>query len=81
MWSFDRSVNYSANYHRLWLPVSFVSMEFDSLADPVMMERSMFAAIASERKSFTVWSGQGHEDFFMKASYFQQVLRAIENVC
>lgn len=81
MWSFDRSVNYSASYHRLWLPVSFVSMELDSLADPLMMKETMFTAVSSSRKFYAEWEGQGHEDFFMRPEYFPQALEAILKVC
>jgi pimeloyl-ACP methyl ester carboxylesterase len=81
MWSFDRSVNYSASYHRLWLPVSFVSMELDSLADPLMMKEAMFKAVSSSEKSYAEWEGQGHEDFFMRPEYFPQALEAIRKVC
>jgi len=81
MLSFDGNVNYSANYHRLTLPVSFVSMEFDALADPVKMKESMFDAVSSSEKFYTEWIGQGHEDFFMNAAYFPEALEAIRKVC
>jgi len=80
MRSFDRSVNYSAEYHRLRLPVSFVSMEFDSLADPVTLGRAMFASVSSTIKFHTVWRGMGHEDHFMNPNYFPHVLEAIRLV-
>jgi pimeloyl-ACP methyl ester carboxylesterase len=81
MLSFDRRVNYSANYHRLKLPVSFVSMELDALADPVRMKESMFDAVSSSQKVYTVWAGQGHEDFFMNPVYFPEALEVIRKVC
>lgn len=80
MLSFDGNVNYSANYHRLKLPVSFVSMEFDALADPVKMKESMFDAVSSGEKFYTEWTGQGHEDFFMNPAYFPEALEAIRKV-
>ena len=81
MLSFDRNVNYSANYHRLKLPVSFASMEFDALADPAEMKESMFDAVSSSEKFYTEWVGQGHEDFFMNPEYFPQALEVIRKVC
>ena len=81
MLSFDGNVNYSENYHRLKLPVSFVSMELDSLADPVKMKESMFDAVSSSEKFYTEWMGQGHEDFFMNPEYFPQALAVIMKVC
>jgi len=81
MLSFDGNVNYSANYHRLKLPVSFVSMEFDALADPVKMKESMFDVVSSSEKFYIEWMGQGHEDFFMNRAYFPDALEAIRKVC
>jgi len=81
MLSFDGNVNYSENYHRLKLPVSFVSMELDSLADPVKMKESMFDAVSSSEKFYTKWMGQGHEDFFMNPEYFPRALAVIMKVC
>lgn len=81
MLSLDQSVDYSANYHRLKLPVSFASMEFDALADPIMMKESMFDAVSSTEKFYTAWAGQGHEDFFMNAEYFSEALEVIRKVC
>jgi pimeloyl-ACP methyl ester carboxylesterase len=81
MLSFDGNVDYSANYHRLTLPVSFVSMEFDALADPIKMKESMFDAVSSSEKFYTEWMGQGHEDFFMNQAYFPEALEAIRKVC
>ena len=81
MLSFDGNVNYSANYHRLKLPVSFASMEFDALADPVKMKESMFDAVSSSEKFYTEWMGQGHEDFFMNPEYFSEALAVIRKVC
>ena len=81
MLSYDRNVNYSANYHRLRLPVSFASMELDALADPVKMKESMFDAVSSSEKFYTEWVGQGHEDFFMNPKYFPEALEAVRKVC
>jgi pimeloyl-ACP methyl ester carboxylesterase len=81
MLSFDGNINYSANYHRLKLPVSFVSMEFDALADPVKMKESMFDAVSSSEKFYTEWVGRGHEDFFMNPEYFPEALEVIRKVC
>jgi pimeloyl-ACP methyl ester carboxylesterase len=80
MESIDKNVNYSESYHRLTVPVSFVAMEYDSLADPVTMEKLMFEKVSSKHKFFTEWEGQGHEDFFMNSNYFQQVFDAIQKV-
>lgn len=81
MESTDGTINYSGHYHRLKLPVSVVAMEYDALADPVMMKTQMFDAIGSERKVFTLWKGMGHEDHFTDPVYFPQVLEAIKAVC
>lgn len=80
MHSLDDAVNYSASYHRLRLPVSYVAMEHDGLADPVMVERVMFAHTASTEKHFTSWSGVGHEDHFMRADFFPWVLEVIRKI-
>jgi hypothetical protein len=55
-------------------------MERDTLADPVMMKRCMFAKIGSQRKHFTEWKGLGHEDHFMNPKYFPLVLKAVLKV-
>ena len=81
MRSADGSINYSINYQRVAIPISVVAMEFDTLADPVMMKQKMFDNITSERKFFTLWKGMGHEDHFTNTKYFEQVLAAIKNVC
>jgi pimeloyl-ACP methyl ester carboxylesterase len=81
MLSFDGNVNYSENYHRLRLPVSFVSMELDALADAVKMKEAMFDAVSSSEKFYTEWIGQGHEDFFMNPEYFPGALAVIRKVC
>jgi pimeloyl-ACP methyl ester carboxylesterase len=78
MRSFDRKINYSENYHLINVPVSIVTMELDSLADPMMTRDFMLDKIASAEKHFTVWKYQGHEDFFMNAEYFKQVSEAIK---
>jgi pimeloyl-ACP methyl ester carboxylesterase len=80
MESLDKNVNYSENYHRLTLPVSFVAMEYDSLADPVKMNNLMFEKVSSEQKFFTEWKGQGHEDFFMNSIFFQNVFETIQKI-
>jgi len=80
MESMDKNINYSENYHQLTLPVSFVAMEYDSLADPVTMKKQMFEKVSSKQKFFTEWKGQGHEDFFMNSNYFQNVLDAIQKI-
>ena len=81
MKSSNGEVNYSINYQRVTLPVSIVAMEFDSLADPEMMEQKMFNKISSNNKFFTLWTGVGHEDHFTNTKYFPQVLAAIKKVC
>ena len=80
MTSSDGRVDYSAAYHLLHLPCSIVGMERDSLADPKMMEKTMFARIASTRKHFTEWEGMGHEDLFMNPDHFPLVLKAVRKV-
>ncbi len=80
MESMDKNVNYSENYHRITLPVSFVAMEYDSLADPVTMKSLMFEKVSGKQKFFTEWKEQGHEDFFMNSKYFQKVFDAIQKV-
>jgi hypothetical protein len=57
-----------------------VAMEYDSLADPVTMEKLMFEKVSSKQKYFTEWKGQGHEDFFMNSNYFQNVFDAIQKI-
>ena len=78
MKSFDKKVNYSLNYYLITLPVSFIVMELDSLADPAMTKEFMFGKVSSSEKHFTEWKSQGHEDFFMNPVYFSQVLEAIK---
>ena len=80
MKSLDGTINYSEGYHLLQLPCSIVAMERDTLADPVMMKRSMFARIGSREKHFTEWKGLGHEDHFMNPKYFPLVLKALLKV-
>jgi hypothetical protein len=80
MKSLDGRINYSEGYSRLRLPCSIVGMERDSLADPVMMKRLMFARIGSRRKFFTEWKGLGHEDHFMNQRYFPLVLKAVSKM-
>jgi pimeloyl-ACP methyl ester carboxylesterase len=80
MTSYNKKINYSENYHRLTLPVSFVGMELDHLADPVNMEKVMFSSVSSPVKHFTLFKGQGHEDFFINPDYFPQVHEAIQKV-
>jgi pimeloyl-ACP methyl ester carboxylesterase len=80
MVSYDQNVNYSENYHRLSLPVSFVGMEFDPLADAVKMKENLFTGLSSKYKYFTFLKDQGHEDFFMDSNYFPRVLEAIKKV-
>jgi pimeloyl-ACP methyl ester carboxylesterase len=79
--SFNREINYSANYHRLKLPVSFVSMELDTLADPAEMNRVMFESVSSSERHFAEWERQGHEDFFMNPEFFHLAHEAIQKVC
>jgi pimeloyl-ACP methyl ester carboxylesterase len=81
MCSLAPGVNYSACYHRLRLPVSFVSMEHDNLADPVVMEKCMFGTVSSADKHYIEWKGMGHEDHFMNPEYFPMVFDAIAKVC
>jgi hypothetical protein len=80
MKSLDGTINYSRGYPLLRLPCSIVAMERDTLADPVMMKRIMFARIGSRRKHFTEWKGLGHEDHFMNPEYFPLVLKAVYQV-
>lgn len=80
MTSCDGKINYSENYHRLTLPVSFVGLELDYLADPVNMEKKMFNAVSSRIKYFTTFRGVGHEDIFFNPHYYPWVYRAIQKV-
>jgi len=77
MKSTDKAINYSQNYHLINLPVSFVAMEFDSMANPPMVKDILLAKVSSKEKYFTEWKGQGHEDFFMSSQYFKQLFDAI----
>lgn len=78
MFSRDNKVNYSDNYFRIKLPVSVVTMEFDTLADPVETKKVMFQELGSKEKYYTEWMGQGHEDFVMNSDYFHQLSDAIK---
>ncbi len=78
MMSLDGNVNYSENYGKITLPISVVTMEFDSLADPVETKNVMFPKISSQQKFYTEWMGQGHEDFVMNPNYFHQLVEALE---
>ncbi|MCW3114058.1 MAG: hypothetical protein JWR18_2454 [Segetibacter sp.] len=80
MCSQNEKVNYSNNYQRLTLPVSVVTMEFDSLADPITSKQEMFDDISSNKKYFLCWDGLGHEDHFANEKYFPQILDAIRKV-
>lgn len=78
MYSADGKVIYSDNYNKINLPVSIVTMEHDTLADPVEAKKNMFLHLGSEKKYFTEWSDQGHEDFVMNPVFFPRVLDAIK---
>lgn len=77
MTSSDGRVNYSENYGRITLPISVVTMEFDTLADPGETKRVMFPKLGSARKFYAEWMGQGHEDFVMNPAYFHQLADAV----
>ncbi len=78
MMSCDKRVNYSENYPKIKLPISVVTMEYDTLADAVETQRVMFPKLGSTQKYFTEWMGQGHEDFVMNPDFFHQLLEAIK---
>lgn len=78
MMSLDGKVNYSENYHKIKLPVSVVTMEYDTLADSVETKKVMFPKLGSPKKYFTEWKGQGHEDFVMNRKYFHLLIDAIK---
>ncbi len=78
MMSLDGSVNYSENYGKINLPISVVTMEFDTLADPEETKNVMFPKLSSKQKFYTEWKQQGHEDFAMNPIYFHQLLDAIK---
>lgn len=80
MMSSDGSVNYSENYHKIKTPVSVVTMEFDSLADPVETKLNMFPKLGSQKIFYTEWKGQGHEDFAMNPEYFHQLTDVLKNI-
>ena len=78
MMSLDNKINYSEYYHKIKLPISVVTMEYDTMADPTETEKIMFAKLGSKEKYYTEWMGQGHEDFVMNPDYFHQLLDAIK---
>jgi len=80
MMSYDKNVYYNENYHRLTLPVSFLGMELDFLADAAKMEEHLFTSVSSKKKYFMMVKDKGHEDFFMNSNYFPWVLEAIKKV-
>ncbi len=80
MRSLDGQIEYAGAYGRLALPVHFVSMEFDTLADPAMMREGLFARVPGPHKHFTMWAGMGHEDHFMDPDKFHLVYEAISMV-
>jgi len=77
MESIDKEIKYFQNYNLINLPVSFVGMEYDSMANPPMIKDMLLTKVSSKDKYFTEWKGQGHEDFFMNSKYFKQVFDAI----
>ena len=78
MLSLDWTVNYSEHYDKVKLPISVVTMEYDSLADAVETKKIMFPQLGSKEKYFREWMGQGHEDFAMNPDYFHQLIDAIK---
>lgn len=80
MLSSDERVDCSENYARIRLPTCLVAMELDSLADPQRMRTDLLDRLGSARKSYVVWPGVGHEDFFMDPKYFPRVEEAIRAV-
>ena len=78
MMSLDYKVNYSENYPKIKLPISVVTMEYDTMADPVETKKVMFHKLGSKEKYYTEWMGQGHEDFVMNPDYFHQLIDAIK---
>ncbi|MBS1913326.1 MAG: alpha/beta fold hydrolase [Bacteroidetes bacterium] len=77
MMSVDKRVNYSRHYPAVTLPISVVTMEYDTLADAEQTRVVMFPKLGSREKYFTEWMGQGHEDFVMNPDYFHQLTDAI----
>ena len=80
MMSLDGNINYSENYAKITLPISVVTMEYDTLADPVETKNRMFLYLGSKEKYFSEWKGQGHEDFAMNPQYFHQLLEVIKKI-
>jgi len=80
MLSSDERVDCSKNYGRIRLPTCLVAMELDSLADPQRMRTDLLDRLGSARKSYVMWPGIGHEDFFMDPKYFPRVEEAIRAV-
>jgi hypothetical protein len=78
MMSLDNKVNYSENYHKVKLPISVVTMQYDTLADPIETKKVMFPKLGSKQKYYTEWMGQGHEDFVMNPDYFHQLIDVIK---
>jgi predicted alpha/beta hydrolase len=78
MLSLDLNINYSEHYGKVTIPISVVTMEYDSLADPTETKKIMFPKLGSKEKYYREWMGQGHEDFAMNPEYFHQLIDAIE---
>lgn len=80
MLSMDGGVDYSKHYDRITLPCSIVGLERDDIIEPVMMKKSMYEKIGSEKKYYSLLRGLGHEDCFMNPLYFSSIYCALQNV-
>ena len=80
MHSFDGTLDYSANYNRITLPISMVGMGLDDLVDANIMKTKMFEEISSKNKYYTKWDSMGHVDHLMAPRFFPLVLEAINKI-
>ncbi|MCU0427692.1 MAG: lysophospholipase [Candidatus Kapabacteria bacterium] len=80
MYSNDKTVNYSAHYHLVKLPVCCVAMQDDQVENPITMKEQMFDSLGSSNKHYILWENQGHEDFVMNPAFFPLLSEAIKKV-
>ncbi len=80
MRSSDGAIDYSNEYGRLHLPISFVSMELDGFVDEPSMIKLMFDRVSSQTKFNAYLPGVGHEDIFMIPACFPQIYEAINKL-
>jgi predicted alpha/beta hydrolase len=78
--SLDGRVDYSAEYARIVLPVSFITMELDGFVDQPSLVRYLYEVVSSSLKQRLHIPGIGHEDFFMNAAHYSQLSAGIEQL-